>query len=256
MKQLAANYKGSGRNICMDNFFTSLPLAKHLLSWKLTIVGTLRKNKSYIPKSMAPSKTREEFSTLFGFHEKVVICSYIPKKNKAVTLLSTMHSDKAVANDMRKNRKIILHYNKYKAGVDTMDQLLGRYTTRRRTNRWPLAFFYNMVDIASLAAYIIYYQNNKMLPQKTNQRRLFLRQLGTELAMPIIECRVTNVQIMRHYMTKLAVESILGRSTSPPDIQPGTSQALDKSGRKKITGSCHICYKSTIRKRRKNVKNA
>jgi len=80
VKELAVLYKGSGRNICMDNFFTSLPLVKHLLSWNLTIVGTLKKNKPYIPKPMAPSKTREESSTLFGFHEKAILCSYVPKK--------------------------------------------------------------------------------------------------------------------------------------------------------------------------------
>lgn len=31
VKQLETNYTGSGRNISMDNFFTFLPLVKHLL---------------------------------------------------------------------------------------------------------------------------------------------------------------------------------------------------------------------------------
>lgn len=75
VKELAAPYKGSGRNISMDNFFTTLPLAKYLISWNLTMVGTLRKNKKYIPKEMVPSKNRKEFSSLFGFHEEVTICS-------------------------------------------------------------------------------------------------------------------------------------------------------------------------------------
>jgi len=82
VKDLAVQYKGSGRNITMDNFFTSLSLANFLLTWNLTIVGTLRKNKKYIPMEMAPSKARKEFSTLFGFLNKVTICSYVPKKAK------------------------------------------------------------------------------------------------------------------------------------------------------------------------------
>lgn len=49
------------------------------------------------------------------------MCSYMPKKNKAVILLSTMHSDMAVSNDAKKKPDIISYYNKYKAGVDTMD---------------------------------------------------------------------------------------------------------------------------------------
>uniref|UniRef100_A0A0K8V1V9 PiggyBac transposable element-derived protein domain-containing protein n=1 Tax=Bactrocera latifrons TaxID=174628 RepID=A0A0K8V1V9_BACLA len=39
-KELAAPCRGSGRNICMDNFFTTVPVAKHLLSWNITIVVT------------------------------------------------------------------------------------------------------------------------------------------------------------------------------------------------------------------------
>ena len=37
-----------------------------------------------------------------------------------------------------------------------------------------------------------------MMKNKTNQRRLFLRQLAEELAMPLIEERALNQQIMRH----------------------------------------------------------
>ena len=66
MKELAAPFKNSGINITMDNYFTTLPIAKHLLSWKLTITGTLRKNKPYIPKQMAAA-----------------LCSYVPKKKQS-----------------------------------------------------------------------------------------------------------------------------------------------------------------------------
>ena len=94
VKELAAPFKSSGRNITIDNYFTTVPVAKHLLSWKLTITGTLRQNKPYIFKQMAAYKLRPEYSSLFGFQKRnVALCSYVPKKNKAVILLSTMHSD-------------------------------------------------------------------------------------------------------------------------------------------------------------------
>ena len=83
MKELAAPFKNSGRNITMDNYFTTLPVAKHLLSWKLTITGTLRQNKPYIPKQMAANKLRPEYSSLYDFHERnVALCSYVPQKKK------------------------------------------------------------------------------------------------------------------------------------------------------------------------------
>jgi len=254
VKELAATYRGSSRNITMNNYFTTLPLAKHLLSWKLTLVGTLKKNKPYIPSVMAPNKSRELYSTMFGFHEKVTLCSYVPKKNEAVILISTMHSDMAVNDDAKKKPHIITYYNKYKAGVDTMDQMISRYTTQRRTWRWPVVMFFNILDVTSLAAYLIYYENNKMLPKKINQRRLFLRQLSEEFATPMIEDRYRNVQIMRNYSTKIAIESVIGRPVNPVEADPGPSVQRDASGRKKVIGSCHICYKQTIKKRRKTRK--
>ena len=166
VKELAIAYKGSGRNISMDRFFTTLPLAKFLLTWNLTVVGTLKKNKPYIPQEMKASKTRGLLSTVFGFHEKVTMCSYVPKKNKAVILLSTMHDDDTISDAIHQKPEMILFYNKTKAGVDTMDQMCSRYTSQRRTCRWPLAFFFNILDIGSLAAYLIYYENNKMIPKK------------------------------------------------------------------------------------------
>lgn len=47
-----------------------------------------------------------------------------------------------------------------------MDQMISRYITQRRTLRWSVVMFFNILDVASLAAYLIYYENNKMLPKK------------------------------------------------------------------------------------------
>ena len=40
----------------MDNFFTNLSLARFLLTQKLTIVGTVRKNKKFLPNEFQSSK--------------------------------------------------------------------------------------------------------------------------------------------------------------------------------------------------------
>lgn len=128
---------------------------------------------------------------------------------------------------------------------------------KKQTNIWSLIFFYNIVDVANLAAYItkIYYENNKMIKRKTNECRCFLRQLSEELCMPLIEDRSKNPQIMRNFSTKNAVENIFGRPAND-NSTPSTSsgQRFDSTGRKIVVGSCHICSKGAFKKHRKTRK--
>jgi len=50
---------------------------------------------------------------------------------------------------------MVLDYNASKAGVDTMDQMVRTYTSKRMTRRWPMVFFYNVLDVSALNAFII-----------------------------------------------------------------------------------------------------
>ncbi|XP_071052896.1 piggyBac transposable element-derived protein 4-like [Onthophagus taurus] len=87
----------SGRNITVDNWFTSIPLADNLLkNHKVTLVGTVRKNKREIPVEFQPNRTRAVKSTLFGFTTTTTMMSYVPKKGKSVILLSTLHKDATI----------------------------------------------------------------------------------------------------------------------------------------------------------------
>lgn len=134
VQQLCSRFRNTGRNITMDNFFTSVPLAQHLLEKDPTIVGTLRQNKPDIPPLMKPSKSREVHSKEFGFNDSLTMVSFVRKKGKAVVLLSTMHHDKEVDENSRKKKtEVITYYNKTKGGVDTTDQMVGTYTCKRQT---------------------------------------------------------------------------------------------------------------------------
>ena len=113
----------------MDNFFTTVPLAKELQARNLCLIGTLRKNKLEIPIEFESSKNREVGSSLFGFQDGLTIVSFVPKYNKAVLLLSSKHHDSQVDNHTGKPI-IILDYNKTKGAVDTIDQLCHKYTVK------------------------------------------------------------------------------------------------------------------------------
>ncbi|KAJ8930731.1 hypothetical protein NQ314_016437 [Rhamnusium bicolor] len=70
VKRLITPIALSGRNVTIDNWFSSIPLASYLLEQKLTMVGTIRKNKKELPEKFVVSKDREQYSSLFGFQKK------------------------------------------------------------------------------------------------------------------------------------------------------------------------------------------
>ena len=174
----------TGRNITCDNFFTSLSLARQLLSKKLTLVGTMRKNKPELPPEFTKTRGREVMSTLFGFQKNAMIALYCPKKNAVVNMLSTMHNQPDVdENSEKKKPDVILCYNETKSGVDIVDKMVKTYSTKRMSRRWPLTLFYNMVDVSALNAFIVWQElNGKNSRVTVKQRRAFLLQLSSELA--------------------------------------------------------------------------
>ncbi|CAK6968790.1 piggyBac transposable element-derived protein 4-like%2C partial [Scomber scombrus] len=143
-----------GHNITCDNFFTSHGLGQELLKRKLTMVGTVRKNKPQLPPALVSTRGREALSSKFAFTDTHSLVSYLPKKNKNVILMSTLHKDAAVSEAEHRTPQIILDYNRNKGGVDCLDKLTGTYTCKRMTARWPVAVFHNIPDVSACNAYV------------------------------------------------------------------------------------------------------
>lgn len=84
VKRLIQPIDKSGRNITIDNYFLSVLLANELYAnHRLTIVGTLRKNKREIPPDFTNIKTQRLQSTIFAYGQYTnnsLLCSYVPKK--------------------------------------------------------------------------------------------------------------------------------------------------------------------------------
>lgn len=168
-----------GHNVTCDNFFTSYNLGQFLLKRKITMLGTIRKNKPELPQNLC---NKEVHSSSFYFTKDTTIVNYIPKKNKNVILMSTLHNDRAVSTRDDKKPEMILEYNATKGAVDTLDQLVNTYTCKRKTNRWPLIIFYNILDISAYNAFVLWTAINPgWHEKKLTKRRLFLEELGMSL---------------------------------------------------------------------------
>ncbi|KAK9870676.1 hypothetical protein WA026_008236 [Henosepilachna vigintioctopunctata] len=85
-----------------------------------------------------------------------------------------MHADTAVSDCTKTKPNMINYYDKYKTSVDNMDQMVEDiHPKASRSSRWPVAIFYNMLDMASLATYLIYFESKNILRKKTTKRRFF-----------------------------------------------------------------------------------
>ena len=170
--QLSDSISGSGRNVTTDNFFTSYHLAKELMGRRLSLVGTIRNNRKEIPGEMLPDRRRDLYSSKFGFADDgVTLVSYVPKRGKAVTLLSTQHRSNTVMSDEKKKPEIITYYNATKSGVDVLDKLVRTYSCKRASSRWTVAFFLNMLDIAAYNALVLWITANPNWLQDKPHRR-------------------------------------------------------------------------------------
>lgn len=116
-----------GNTITCDNFFTSYALGQELLKRKLTMVGTVRRNKPELPPALLETRERARFSSLFAFTDTCALVSYSPKKRKVVTLMSTFHREATVSPREDQKPQIILDYNSHKGGVDNLDKV-GYFT--------------------------------------------------------------------------------------------------------------------------------
>ncbi|XP_014478707.1 PREDICTED: piggyBac transposable element-derived protein 4-like [Dinoponera quadriceps] len=237
--------KNSDRNVTVDNWFMSYELAQEMQERRLTVVGSLRKDKPQIPPMML--KIRQETSK-FLYDDNNVLISFIPKKNKNTIVLSTMHSSGMIDEDGKP--EVILFYNMTKGGVDMVDKLCQHKSTKRQTRRWTLRYFYSVLDLAALNSYVIFKLNKKFAQFSGTVRTDFLKYLAYSLAEPQakrrLEARNLSHSIRLSIIEFLGIkENVAHTWDAPADSWDSSVPSIEKLGR------CNVCKISKIHKDRK-----
>lgn len=227
---------GTNRNVTADNWYTSVPLVEILKKNGLTYVGTMRKNKKEIPDKFLPSKSRDVGTSLYGFTKDMTLLSFVPKKGKAVVLISSMHHSK---NDDPETGKpeIISFYNSTKGGVDSLDQMCANYSCGRRTQRWPMAVFLRIVDIAAVNAYVLHQSYKDRTPLTRLQ---FMKMLGKQLTQQYLVDRMKNARLPRELRETIC--RITGNELQP--LHASCNEDLSRANRK----TCNLCPAKIKRK--------
>lgn len=186
--------------------------------------------------------------------------SYAPNKKTALILLSTMHHDTAVSSDVDKKPDVVFHYNETKGGVDHMNQMVRAYSCERKTNRWPMTFFSNMLDVAEIAAFVIWLAENPNWTDGTlHRRRLLLQELGRSLVEAHLNHWCQNPNSMQYNDVKLAIQAIdLSITSSMVDaasISLGKKccQLFPRALDRKVAAHCAHCRIPCCSNHRKTV---
>lgn len=237
---------GTNRNLTTDNWFTSIQTAKKLHNdYSTTLVGTIKKNKPEVPESFIQVRDRQKNSAMFAYSEFLTLLSYCPassKQKKTVLLLSTMHPEGDKPNSTVLP-EIVDFYNRTKGGVDTFDQLAHRYTVARKSRRWPLRMFYNLLDIVGINSNILHKGSNTPEKEFMPNRRSFLKKLAQDLVTPLMRERLE----IRSLPLELRV--VIGRilniklEDTNPDQRPSSSGRCTFCERKKDRKSRVMCNK-------------
>ena len=162
---------GNGHNITMDNFLTSLSLAQKLAKQKISMVGTIRRNRKEMPRL---ENTSFQHTAAFIEDESCSFLCIPVQKNKNVSILSMYHRHVTIPDGENPKRKpnTVLSYNETKVGVDVLDQMLKLYSRKPGSRRWPVQHvFSNILDMALLNAWILF----KMITKRPLSRREFIR---------------------------------------------------------------------------------
>ncbi|CAI9729572.1 Hypothetical predicted protein [Octopus vulgaris] len=109
-----------------DSYYCSedCGLTRKLLSKNTRSAGANRKSKVEPPSAFTNGKEREINSIIFGFQMASMVLCYCPKKNYALTHMSTMYSQPSIdSKSAEKKPEVNRRYNKRKGGVDTVDKM-------------------------------------------------------------------------------------------------------------------------------------
>lgn len=229
VERLIAPIEGSNRNLTIGSWYMSSKLANSLLEKKITCIGAITKDRSDIPVEFLPNKYKRIGTTIFGYKPNMTLVSYVTQTNRSIILLSTMKNCNIV-DEKTKKPLVALYYDMTKGAVDVVHQLCNAYFIARITNKWTLALFFTLTNIASVNAQILYEANNE---DCRVIRKKFLKNLSLSL--------MKNHLCERAKILTLPIEirAILARyRVEPIEIQKENNEESRKRGR------CHLCARA------------
>ena len=147
---------------------------------------------------------------------------------------------------------MILDCNQRKGGVDKFDENLEEFSCQRKTVRWPLLFFSNMVDAAANNAYILM----KKYGRYSKSNKSFRKNLSFQLVKSAVENRLRlpkQTYSVRDAAAQIGF-SIPTESNVTPRPAVSSHQARCRVCKKQIQSQYDDCGRGVCPQHRKTVK--
>ncbi|XP_068215325.1 uncharacterized protein [Palaemon carinicauda] len=239
--ELTAPYPHHGRVVTTDNWFSSLQAAQSLKKKGLDFVGAI-KDKPYLPKSVSKMEIRVgESVAMYHYEKNVTLISHQASRIKRVHLVSSIHHTPSMIDKVKTDLQIF--YNTTKGGVDAFDQLCANTSCIRSTRRWPLCFFFNMINMICTNSYILH------LVQAAGGKALTRHEFGLQL----VDHLTRGWAVSRLQAKTLPRElryTIGSVFNVDPEIVADTDSGMDTVAGQKKRNRCHICPRSSNKKSR------
>ena len=165
---LMQKYLNKGHHLFVDNYYTSLGLANHLLENGTHITGTIRDNRKHFPNELKAVQLGKGEAAYYQ-SDGIVIAKFRAHKDKAVGkpktvhILSTAHGAE-MGNTSKRDRdgniiqkpRSIISYNHNMGGIDLMDQQLEGLDVLRKSYKWYKKLFLRLVLQCALSSHKLY----------------------------------------------------------------------------------------------------
>ncbi|KAJ8932977.1 hypothetical protein NQ318_011194 [Aromia moschata] len=171
----------AGRTLFVDNYYTSVRLAKLLLERSTHLVGTLRKKRKMNCQEIETKKLKKGEIIARISPPGIMMLKW--KDKRYVMMLSTKHlaETKVVpsrTDPERKKPQVVVDYNDSKAFIDLSDQHKAHNTPLRRGVKWYRKLSIELIlGTALVNAFVIYKEVTQQQITITNFKTQTLRRI-------------------------------------------------------------------------------
>ncbi|XP_020603908.1 piggyBac transposable element-derived protein 4-like [Orbicella faveolata] len=187
VRKLMGDYENQGYHLYVDNFYSSMTLAKHLFQQGILFTGTILENRKDFPPSLKNGKqwAKGQPRGAMRWERDPPVLAMQWVDNRVVSMICTASNANDKVQVKRKKREggawqinnevqqplAFQAYNRYMNAVDRSDQILATHNVQRKCLKWWKAIFFHLIDLAVVNSFILFLEQQRRFPDYEQLQR-------------------------------------------------------------------------------------